>query len=1683
MSFFLLKNYFSKKYNVEITVEYTGQEGQEKFQQNKFVRLNLSDDLSEVRQQLEKRDIINSTLSFIRKFSENGKIKFAEIEFEDEKVILLEKIVRRSENTHILTLMKCSKFNWKVMNKLHKLDHGCTMTFDGIKKADKRAFEMKDCIFEIGDKECETGEFISKSIEDLMKDKNLFFNADVNIHYFVKMGTGVSIETSKSKESCVETNYSYRFTKYVKASLKLKFEHLKATPEFIEVVENAISSEDPAEHYKQIIKDFGQFIPTEVILGGRVHFDDYTKSVRQAVSGNIKIKDLWKENSNNYSQRCTKIIGGEQPDDIENLDMGNWVNSLNKSYENWDCIEFCNPISIFQLLPKGLHERIIKSVGVKIHYSTIENCNLSLEEYRKPVEFKLNIPPDVKRIIRNEDIDYKIFATVTDITKSKNDFYTCQILCPSDGRLPSLIIHRVQDQYKIFKQHGCKLKIGWMIIGYYNDFNFDFNTRLDILHYDFNASDTSNLIEYDSKVPICLGIPVLSEYPKNESLIIGHYYYVQEEKDKNNKIKAQTFAYCLKDSRTVNLPNFTFYTLKITNYHIHSACETIILKRKEYNNFNTESPRFISIYSTEPIDCLFLKQSIGQIKIKKIGKDSKDRTKLSVKCAIFNPFISMGHMDELTIQEKSTVASLNTKNDQQDDESVKNLSNQSKLYGETKKYQQSENKDEVINKLQQQIEKPEEKLNEETRKYQASQDNFISKLKDKEEIVDKLQNKINEEKSSKLDEEKSKSDEETKKYQDLLEKTTALNDQLKNKDNIVNKLEQQNDELKRQLNEETEKYQVSQENLTFLNNQLKNREELIEEFRSKLDEESRKYQSSQNSDNQFKEMIILISQIRTKHSELRKLNDHIIEKNKLGIKQSNVILTNDNSDIDDLEKIKQKLNDDYELTKEEIQEILDKKEEEIRLKIQLESMIQEESITSSLNTKNDQPNEPAKNLSKQQIIQKFKLNHGLFLDEYSIKFSKNAIFIEDSKFNISLCKEQPFVYTFINFLSINSLQSSDICINFPVIEITCTADLSSNDDVTLYGHRFPRKILIGGKLFINDLTSATLTQIDMFKSFLIWAYDSAKYKKENPFNNYSAFKFFPKITTSDGENLNNHDKLTNWMKNLYQKNKYDVIISYNNLIPISTSSSTVDEIQPGVANFKEKLSLREWVKDSKYVNLTRWMKEFRLLQGLIINKHFELENNKKIAVKFINIPNVNSRDKLYLEMIKPITTLEEFLRSDDANKFLDKNLTLLPFIKKSIKSVNLSYEDYTHFMIKCERYRILFNKADVKPSEEFEQDIEKALESMKPFTFLQDVFDKYGYFFPLNIVLGKSLKNILLNSSLSFTFKKMESLFESLSPLLDSFNVSYFLTKKGNLIERADLPKWIQNTNDLEVIEFDNIISLYDILKEEQQRSINIILNTQNNTKIIMTGIDDLKDLNNNNTEHYKRININPTFENGDGKYEVFGSIVSKDKKENLKSDFFVRFGLYDINGFSAMIKTLNKDNDINITECYILWMIIGIPSELLIFSSRNRELSVIYIKESITLKRDNSDSDYSIKTSHQLSQGDIISINVYCSTTNFEPINVKLIGWSKNRIIFQILKPIYNNSNLNNSTSSIASSDDGEDSDSLTNIEDDIVIDVCVCILSSEYESLNIDNKEKECHFCQLNLIGYTLTKENFNG
>jgi hypothetical protein len=703
------------------------------------------------------------------------------------------------------------------------------------------------------------------------------------------------------------------------------------------------------------------------------------------------------------------------------------------------------------------------------------------------------------------------------------------------------------------------------------------------------------------------------------------------------------------------------------------------------------------------------------------------------------------------------------------------------------------------------------------------------------------------------------------------------------------------------------------------------------------------------------------------------------------------------------------------------------------------------------------------------------------LNQHKIIPSKQTLLLKNGKWDISLYKGEPLVYTNIN-------DSFDICIDFPIINITFKDDLklkyfriNTNGD-----EFFTKKITVGGRLFIKEFNSVTSqTQIDILKFYLFCAYRLTNYSIEVQSNNLFTLNLLFKMVTLDGEDLNTYEMLTKWMKDLYlqktlddekpnshdelfnwinnlcQMKKID-IISYDNIIStyiVSTSQleyrkldeiETFDERLFGITNFKEKLSLKDWVGNSAYDNLISWTIDFHLFHGLITNQDYNIEISKEIAINFIEIPEINISNKSCLKMIRPSTNLEVDLVSN--NIFSIESISSFPFIKWDIED----YEGFSYILIKFERYEILLDEGNVKPTKEFEQIIEKALDSMKPLEDLQCIFDEYGHIFPQRIILGRSLKIILPTSLiLNNTFENANDVNEILQ-LLDNLNVSYLITQKGERVEKDNLSHWIKDTNDnLEVIEFDNIIPLYKILKVEQQERIDEILNKFNdqNSRIIMTGITNLKDLNNESVIHYKCIDVETPLE--DENYEVFGSIISED---NIRLDnVCVNFGLYDFNGFYAIIRKSEIVN-IDLRKCYISWMVVGKPSQLSVFCPNNRDFQVNYFNESIKLR--SNQSNYCIKTFFNLSEGYTIFAHAYHSPTNYEPNSIfELVKWTNNSITFQVTN-----------MSSLSNLDNG-----LTGNVNNIYLNIC--ILSTDYESLKIGDDEEKERF----LVGYILTKENF--
>ncbi|CAB4466336.1 unnamed protein product [Rhizophagus irregularis] len=738
----------------------------------------------------------------------------------------------------------------------------------------------------------------------------------------------------------------------------------------------------------------------------------------------------------------------------------------------------------------------------------------------------------------------------------------------------------------------------------------------------------------------------------------------------------------------------------------------------------------------------------------------------------------------------------------------------------------------------------------------------------------------------------------------------------------------------------------------------------------------------------------------------------------------------------------------------------------------------------------------------QEIIQKLKLNHGLFLNDYTVQPSEQAIYDDNGELDVDLYDE-PLVYTDIN-LSFDdnfdnnfetSFQPYDACINFPFAKVSFNGDLLGtflnyeNTDGKLndyYGHFFSKKVLVGGQLFIKDLNTATTTQIHLLKMHLNWAYNLVKREDQNQLYNINV-QLEPTIETLDGKEITTTEELVNWMKNLYQENMIDVI-SYINPIPIlklKDDPQLVDNIQGfdekiiKVANYKDRLNFGEWVKDSIYVNLPEWIDSFNLFQGLIINKNSEVEIAHKAFIDLIKkYPYLESKDNFHLKFKKPTNELEISSNKLEISSVKKIKSHIFNSVFDDVNGEKLkNYENNICFIINYEQYEIFLPRDNITLSKGFRQDIGNAIKDMRPREALQDVFNKYGYLFPQKIVLGKSFNYISTRFSPKFdrvsskisTIESLKSYLKHLEmPDLTQkekieIEIPYLLTKEEK-IEIDELPDFIQeNKDDLEIIEYDNIINLYDMLQYEQQKQIDIIFDE--GYKVIMVGRNDLKDLNDDNTENYKYISINLSLKDQD--YEVFGSIVSDDILEK-SGEFSVKFKFYDFKGFTAIIKNLEdlKNRHLKITKCYILWVIVGKPSKLSVFSPKNRICQIDCINESILLQPDKS--YYEIKTPFQLSQGCVISINTYHPPINNEPADlIKFVKWSHNSIIFHS-NPILRALNVNENN--------------YIDYEVDVLvenfsIELHICIFT-DFKKLKIDNEENEF---SLNLIGNILTKENF--
>ncbi|GBC39095.2 hypothetical protein GLOIN_2v1635604 [Rhizophagus irregularis DAOM 181602=DAOM 197198] len=616
-----------------------------------LVRLNPNEKLSNIRQELEKNSVIS--MKDIHLFAAKRNV----IAREEEKDWKLDDIIETSDH--------------------HKLEYGRTITPNGIEVASEKSFDIEEgCkLKEFGAEGYGKGKYEYNSNESEIIKTLLSLSSDIDVQNFANFALSFGKTKSTSSSNSTEISSMCNFTFYNKVSLKLfedleqiNYDHyLKPTEKFRNKIEMAIKSANPRKEFKEITKEFGRFISNEVFFGEKIYFEEEslqeTSKENERVNLNSSSKVLAIKNALNLTGKFRrtknelfKLIGSKQSNNLEEFDEKAWIESLN-DFENWGITEYKKPVSIFRLLPYELRKRIFESIGKRILYNDPGEDYIYLQNEKKSFELK-NMPPNIADIIQKKDAECNIFATVIDTDDSKNNFFNCQILWLPNKK-PSLIIHCIQNSN--FKKPKYNLKIGLMVVGY--DINFNFinshsNIHIKVIEKKIKATKSMYCKELfddsftkDTEEHICLGIPVLRELnPSFDSLIIGHHFFNCQE---SNRIGAYIFSYCLKKNHYVELPEFTFHTLIISNYPdcneykiIPFNCKSSFFDKLLPFNFKNSVilpndndpqlviPKYISLHSSED-NCapIFLKQKQNEIKIKYMkGMKGKENCKDTCIC-------------------------------------------------------------------------------------------------------------------------------------------------------------------------------------------------------------------------------------------------------------------------------------------------------------------------------------------------------------------------------------------------------------------------------------------------------------------------------------------------------------------------------------------------------------------------------------------------------------------------------------------------------------------------------------------------------------------------------------------------------------------------------------------------------------------------------------------------------------------------------------------------------------------------------------------------------------------------------------------------------------------------------------------------------------------------------------------
>ncbi|CAG8522028.1 13721_t:CDS:2, partial [Dentiscutata heterogama] len=405
--------------------------------------------------------------------------------------------------------------------------------------------------------------------------------------------------------------------------------------------------------------------------------------------------------------------------------------------------------------------------------------------------------------------------------------------------------------------------------------------------------------------------------------------------------------------------------------------------------------------------------------------------------------------------------------------------------------------------------------------------------------------------------------------------------------------------------------------------------------------------------------------------------------------------------------------------------------------------------------------------------------------------------------------------------------------------------------------------------------------------------------------------------------------------------------------------------------------------------------------------------------------------------------------------------------------------------ILCSRAELVFENKKIKPSDELNNAMKQALKHNNPYHEIINVFKDYGYFLPKKVILGHKLYRITYliareDSPLEPHFLRSEwthfndsTLFEHNDILdqwedlikLHNFDTSFLTSINGEDVMKDRLKDWAasclkSDLNSLQIISWEKLYPLYEIFDEPLNKEIKFILGSDDQTKkfgvkerVLLAGEIPIK----NSTYHYR---VKYSDHLNSSNYKIFGKLVTQDYKQ---INVAIKFQSMNRFGFTIIIENLDLAEH---TDLKIIWILIGLPSEIGFYSPNTRNINVSAL-DSCSFAYDKI---LSLQVPKNLPINSIMCTNLTYPPSDKANFKVKIQTYCDNKVNILIKKDIKN-----------IYYDKNEGGISKGNQDAQYLLQWCI-IFFPENDKININSDSIGASIC-LNAIGqpiYTAPEED---